>query len=97
MVYYNITQVIKSWWAGHIACKGEMVNVYRILVQKATHGRPSGRWETILKLILKNLRSCIKKILNWLCDLGFVAENRDKWRAVVNRVMNYPVRRVIEI
>jgi len=54
------------------------VNVYRVLVRKETHGRPSGRWETILELILKNLRYYIKKILNWLRDLDFVAEDRDK-------------------
>jgi len=43
-----------------------------------THGRSNGRWETILKLILKNLRSYIKKISNWLRDLDFVAEDRDR-------------------
>jgi len=41
------------------------------------HGRPNGRCETILKIILKNLRYFIKKILNWLRDLDFVAEDRD--------------------
>jgi hypothetical protein len=61
-----------------VACKGELVNFYRVLVRKETHGRPSGTWKTILILILKNLRSNIKKILNWLRDLDFVAEDRDK-------------------
>jgi hypothetical protein len=89
--------VSKSLCAGHVACKGELLNVYRFLVWKETHGRPSGRWEIVLKLILKNLRSCIKKILNCLHDLGFVAEDRDKWCAVVNRVMNCPVHKVIGI
>jgi len=37
----------------HVARKGELVNVCRVLVQKETHGRPSGRWETISKLFLK--------------------------------------------
>jgi hypothetical protein len=97
MVYNNITRVIKSRWAGHVACKGELVNLYRVLVQKETHGRPSGRWETILKLILKNLRFFIKKILNWLRDMEFVAEERDMWRAVVNMVMNSPVHKVIGV
>ena len=64
----------KFRWAGHLARKGEMVNVYRVLVRNETHGRLSGRW----KLILKNLSSYIKKILNWLPDLNFVAEDRDK-------------------
>jgi len=52
--------------------------VYRGLIWRETHGRPSGRWETILIFVLKNLISYIKKILNWLRDLGFVAEDRDK-------------------
>jgi len=26
--------VTKSLWAGHVACKGELVNVYKVLVQK---------------------------------------------------------------
>ena len=68
--------MVKSQWAGHVKCKGELVNVYRVLVWKETHGRNSGRWETILKLTLNNLRSYIKKILNWLCDLDFVTEDR---------------------
>jgi hypothetical protein len=80
-----------------VACKGELVNVYWVLVWKGTHERPSGIWETVLKLILKNLRSCIKKILNWLHDVGFVAEDRKKWRAVVNRLMNCPIHKVIGI
>jgi len=70
--------VTKSLWEGHVACKGEWVNVYKVLVQKETHGRPSGRRETVLILILKNLRFYIKKILNWLRDLEFVAEDRDE-------------------
>jgi hypothetical protein len=70
--------VTKSRWAGHVACKGYLVNVYRLLVKRETHGRPSGRRETILVLILKNLISHIKKILNWLRDLDFVVEDRDK-------------------
>jgi len=70
--------VTKSPWAGHVAREGELVNVYRVLVWKETHERSSGRWETILILIIKNLRSYIKKTLNWLRDLGFVAEEGDR-------------------
>jgi predicted ArsR family transcriptional regulator len=84
-------------WAGHMAYNGKLVNVYRVLVQKGTRGRPSGIWEIVLKLILKNLRSCIKKFLNWIRDLGFLAEERDNWHAVVNRAMNCPVHKVIRI
>jgi hypothetical protein len=38
-----------------VARKEVAVNVYRVLVWKETHGRPSGRWETVLKLILRNI------------------------------------------
>ena len=67
----------KSLLAGHVACKGELVNVCRVVVRKETHGIPSGRWQTILKLILNNLEFYIKK-LNWLRDLDFVAEDRER-------------------
>ena len=68
----------KLLWARHVACKGELVNMYRVLVWKETHGRPGGRWETTLILILNNLILCIKKLFNWLRDLDFVAEDKDK-------------------
>jgi hypothetical protein len=71
--------------------------MYRVLVRKETRGSPSGRWETVLKLFLKYLMSYIQNIFYWLRDLDFVAEDRDKWRAVVNRAMNCPVHKVMGI
>jgi hypothetical protein len=59
-----------------VAYERELENMCRVLIWKETHERPSGRRETILKLFLKNLRSCFKKILNWLRDLDFVAEDK---------------------
>jgi len=61
-----------------VACKWDLVNVYMLMVRKERRVSPSGKWKTILILIVKNLRSCIKNILNWLRDLDFVAEDRDK-------------------
>ena len=61
-----------------MARKEELVNVYRVLVRKETLGRPSCRWETVLVLILKNLRSYIKQILIWICALEFMAEGKYK-------------------
>jgi hypothetical protein len=58
----------------HVRKDGECVQVSGM---EEKHGRPSDRWETILILILKNLRSYIKKILIWLGDVDFVAEDRD--------------------
>jgi hypothetical protein len=39
--------------AGYVAHRRELMDVYRGFVLKETHGRPSGRWETVLNLILK--------------------------------------------
>jgi len=44
-----------------VACKEELVNAYRMLVWKETHGRPNGRRETILKLILKIKNPILRK------------------------------------
>jgi len=70
--------VTKSPLAVHVTFKGDLVNVYRPMVWKERCVSASGRWETILKIILNNLKSFIKKILKWLRDLDFVAEDRDK-------------------
>ena len=76
----------KSPWAGHVAWKEDLVNVYRVLTLKyfgkRKHGRPSGRWETILKFILNKIISGYEV---WI----HVAQVRGKWGAVVNTVMNF--------
>jgi len=59
-----------------VTCRGYLMNVYRPMVQRGKFVSASGRWETVLKIILYNLRSHIKKILNWLRDLDFVAEDK---------------------
>jgi hypothetical protein len=48
-----------------------------------------------INIYLKEFK--IKKILNWLLDLDFMAEDRDKWSAVVDMVMNCLVHKVIGI
>jgi hypothetical protein len=59
-------------WAGYVARMGEKGNKYRILVGKG------GR--TIIKWILEKQMDS----MDWI-DL---AEDRDQWRALVNKVMN---------
>jgi hypothetical protein len=54
-------------WVGHVARKVELENVCRVLLQKKTRERPSGRRETILKLILENLVPISRK-----SGLGYV-------------------------
>jgi len=65
-------------WKGMLCNRGEWVNVYSVLVRIEVHGRPNFGWETILKFFLNKLIFYVKKILNSLCDLDFVAEDRDR-------------------
>jgi hypothetical protein len=72
-------------WAGHVAGMGEKGNAYRILVGepegKRPLGRPRHRWVDTIKI---DLREIGWDGVDWI-DLG---EDRDKWRARVNTVMN---------
>ena len=72
-------------WAGHVACMGERRGVYRVLVGKPEGNRPRGRprrrWEDNIKLDLQEVRC---GGMDWIQ----LAQDRDRWREVVNAVMN---------
>jgi len=69
VVFLNkITELSKSRWTGHVVRAEELVNMYRVIVRKETHGRPSDRWETILKIMLKNI---ISGYVFWICVAKF--------------------------
>ena len=87
----NIVWVIKSRrmrWAGHVACMGERRGVYRVLVGKHEGKRPFGRprcgWEDNIKMDLQEVGS---GGMDWI----ELAPDRDRWRALVNAVMNLRV------
>jgi len=87
----NIVRVIKSKrmrWAGHVARMGERRGLYRILVGKPEGKRPLGRprcrWEDNIKMDLQEVEC---GGLDWI----EVAQDRDRWRALVNAVMNLRV------
>ena len=87
----NIVRVINSRRirrAGHVARIGERRSVYRNVVGnsegKKPHGRPSRRWEDNIKMDLKEV-GCGS------IDCIVLAQDRDRWRALVNAVMNLPV------
>ena len=84
-------RVIKSRrvrWAGHVARMGEGRGVHKVLVGKPEGNRPLGRprrgWEDNIKVeILEVGRGC--------GDWMELAEDRDRWRALVSTVMNFRV------
>ena len=87
----NIVRVVKSRrmrWAGHVAPMVEGRVVYRVLIGKPEGkkplGRPRRRWEDNIKLDLEEVgRSC--------GDWMELAQDRDRWRALVGTVRNLRV------
>jgi hypothetical protein len=87
----NIVRVIKSKimrWVGHVVRMGERRGVYRIIVGKPegkrTLGRPSRRWEDNIKMDLQEVEC---GAMDWI----ELAQERCRWRAPVNAVMNIGV------
>jgi hypothetical protein len=84
----NIFRAIKSRrmrWVGHVSCMGERGGVYRVLVGKLEGKRPHGRlrlrWEDNIEMDLQEVGcGCV----DWM----EVAQERDRWRELVNGVMN---------
>jgi len=84
----NIVRVIKSRrmrWAGNVARIGEGRGVYRVLVWvpegKRLLGRPRRRWEDNIEMDLQQV-GCGG--MGWI----ELAEDRDRWWAIVTAVMN---------
>jgi hypothetical protein len=84
----NIVRVVKSRWAGHVARMGEGRGVYRVLVgkpeEKRPLGRPRRRWEDNIKM---NLQKVGGDREYWM----ELAQDRDKWWALVGTVRNFRV------
>jgi hypothetical protein len=83
----SIIRIIKSRrmrWAGHVACMGAKRNVYRLLVGKRPLGRPRRRW-------VDNIRMDLGEVEWGAVDWVGLAQDRNRWRALVNSVMNLRV------
>jgi len=72
-------------WTRHVARIGEGRGVYRVLVGnlegKRPLGRPRHRWEDNIKMDFQEV-GC--ESMKWIA----LAHDRDRWRALVNAVMN---------
>jgi len=87
----NIVWVVKSTrmiWAGHVARMGEGRSLHRVLVGKPEGkrplGRPRRRWEDNIKMNLQEVGGGCE---DWM----ELAQDRDRWRALVSTVMNLQV------
>jgi hypothetical protein len=87
----SIIRIIKSRrmkWAGHVARMGEKMNVYRLLVRKPEGKRPLGRSR---RRRIDNIKMDILEIGLGVVDWIGLAQDRYRWRALVNAVMNLRV------
>jgi hypothetical protein len=84
----NIVQVIKSRrmrWVRHVVRMQEVIGVDRVLLEKPEGkrplGRPRHRWED-------NIRMDLQEVGCGGMDWIGLAQDRDRWRALVNAVKN---------
>jgi hypothetical protein len=84
----SIVKVIKARgmrWAGHVARMGEVRGAYNILVGRPEGrrplGRPRHRWEDNINMDLREIEFGDVDWIHW-------AQDRDRWRALVNTVIN---------
>jgi hypothetical protein len=87
----SIIRIIKSRrmrWAEHVARMGEKRNAYRLLVGKPEGkrplGRPKCRW-------VRNIRMDLVEVEWGDVDWIGLAQDRDRWRALVMSVLNLRV------
>jgi hypothetical protein len=87
----SIIRIIKSRrmrWTGHAARMGEKRNVYMLLVGKPMGRRPLGmprrRWIDNIKVDLLEIGL---SVVDWIG----LAQDRCRWRALVNSVINLRV------
>jgi hypothetical protein len=87
----SVVRMIKARrmrWAGHVALMGEGRGAYNILVGKPEErrplGRPRRRWEDNIKMDLWDIGFGDVDWIHW-------AQDRDRWRALVNTVLSLRV------
>jgi hypothetical protein len=86
--WFRIIKSRRMRWAGHVARIGEKRNAYRLLVVNpegnSPLGRPRCRWGD-------NIRMDLGEVGWGDVDCTGLAKYRNRWRAVVNSVLNLRV------
>ena len=86
--FVDLTESRRMRWAGHVACMGEDRGVHRVLVGKPEGkrplGRPRHRWED-------NIKMDVQEVGGGRGDWMELAQDRDRWRALVGTVRNFRV------
>jgi hypothetical protein len=84
----NIIRVIKSRrWAGHVACMGEIEVYIGFWWEDPREGDHLGDPGVDGRIILKRIFKKWDRGMNWI----ELAQDRDRWRDLVNAVMNLRV------
>jgi hypothetical protein len=87
----SIIRIIKSRrmrWAGYVAHMGQKRNAYRLLVGKPEEKRPLGR---LRHRWVDNIRMDLGEVGWGDMDWIGLAQDRNRWRALVNSVLNLRV------
>ena len=75
-------------WTGHVACMGERIGVYKVLVGKPEGkrplGRPRHRWEDNIKMDFQEVEC---GGIDWIT----LVQDRDRWQELLNAVTNLRV------
>jgi hypothetical protein len=86
--YDDIELLVKGIWEGHVARMGEERGVHRVLVGKPEGkrplGRPRRRWED-------NIKMDLQEVGGGRGDWMGLAQDRDRWRALVGTVRDFRV------
>ena len=81
-------KIEKNEMGGHVARMGEERGVHRVLVRKPEGkrplGRPRRRWED-------NIKNDLQEVGGGCGDWMELAQDRDRWRALVSTVRNLRV------
>jgi hypothetical protein len=85
--FVRVIKARRMRWVGHVAHMGEVRGAYNILVGRPEGRRPLGRRRRRWKDIKMDLREIGFGDVDWI----HLAQDRDRWRALVNTAMNLRV------